>query len=355
MKGLLLAGGHGTRLRPLTYTGNKHLLPIANKPMLLYGLEHLRKAGIKEVAVVLGPIKEGVAEVLGDGSSFGMKIAYIDQPDPKGLAHAVQISEDFMSGESFVMYLGDNLLKQGVGDFIRNFERNGADCVVGVTPVEDPGRFGVAEMRDGRVVRLVEKPKEPKSNLALIGVYVFSPAIFEAVKRIKPSWRNELEITDAIQRLIDDGRNVQVEKVSGWWKDTGTVEDLLDANRLVLDDLEREIGGVVEDDAGVQGRVRTEEGSVIKKGAKVRGPVALGRNAIISDGVYVGPYTSIGNGVVVKRGEIENSIIMNGCTIDTAERIVDSLIGPNSAVTTNRGSRPSGKRLIIGEKSTVEL
>lgn len=355
MKGLLLAGGHGTRLRPLTYTGNKHLLPIANKPMLLYGLEHLKNAGIKDVAVILGPIKEGVAEVLGDGSSFGIKITYIDQPDPKGLAHAVQISEDFMRGEPFVMYLGDNLLKQGVQDFTRTFENDKADCVVGVSLVEDPSRFGIVEMRDGRIVGLVEKPKEPKSNLALIGVYVFGPAIFDAVKKIKPSWRNELEITDAIQKLLDDGKRVQVQEVKGWWKDTGTVEDLLDANRLVLDDLEREINGVTEDDAAVQGRVRTEPESVIKKGARVRGPVAVGKKTMILDGVYVGPYTSVGNGVMLRRGEVENSIIMDGCTIDTDERIVDSLIGPNSLVKSNRSSRPSGKRLIIGEKSTVEL
>jgi len=355
MKGLLLAGGHGTRLRPLTYTGNKHMLPIANKPMLLYGLEHLRNAGVREVGVILGPIKEGVKEVLSDGSPFGLKITYIDQPEPKGLAHAVLISEEFMRNEPFVMYLGDNLLRQGVREFTETFEQKRADCVVGVSPVKDPSRYGIVEMSKGKIVRLIEKPKEPKSNLALIGVYVFGPAIFDAVKKIKPSWRNELEITDAIQKMLEDGRKVEVQEVNGWWKDMGTVEDLLGANRLVLDDIGREINGLVEDDSSVQGRVRVDEESVIKKGATVRGPVVVGKGSTISGGAYVGPYTSIGNGVAVKRGEVENSIVMDGCTIDTDERIVDSLIGPNSTVTSSNKSRPSGKKLVVGERSTVEL
>lgn len=355
MKGLLLAGGHGTRLRPLTYTGNKHMLPIANKPMLLYGLEHLKNAGIMEIGVVLGPIKEGVKEVLGDGSPFGVEITYIDQPEPKGLAHAVLVSEGFLRGEPFVMYLGDNLLKQGVDGFVRTYAREGADCVIGVSPVKDPTRFGVAEIDGNRVVRLVEKPKEPKSNLALIGVYVFGPSIFEAVKSIKPSWRNELEITDAIQYLLDKGSKVKVQRVDGWWKDTGTVEDLLEANRLVLDDLGREIIGTVEEDSEVFGRVKLGSGSLVKKGARLHGPVAVGNKTTILGGVYVGPYTSIGNGVLLKGGEIENSIIMDGCVIDTRERIVDSLVGPNSIVSSNSGRKPSGMKLVIGEKSRVEL
>lgn len=355
MKGLLLAGGHGTRLRPLTYTGNKHMLPIANKPMLLYGLEHLRNAGVREVGVILGPIKEGVKEVLSDGSPFGLKITYIDQPEPKGLAHAVLISEEFMRDEPFVMYLGDNLLRQGVREFTETFEQKRADCVVGVSPVKDPSRYGIVEMSKGKIVRLIEKPKEPKSNLALIGVYVFGPAIFDAVKKIKPSWRNELEITDAIQKMLEDGRKVEVQEVNGWWKDMGTVEDLLGANRLVLDDIGHEINGLVEDDSSIQGRVRVDEESVIKKGATVRGPVVVGKGSTISGGAYVGPYTSIGNDVAVKRGEVENSIVMDGCTIDTDERIVDSLIGPNSTVTSSNKSRPSGKKLVVGERSTVEL
>lgn len=237
MKGLLLAGGHGTRLRPLTNSGNKHMLPIANKPMLLYGLEHLRNAGIKDVGVVLGPIKEGVVEMLGDGSKFGVKVTYLYQPDPKGLAHAVLISADFIGDEDFVMYLGDNLLSQGVRGFVETFNQKNLDCLVGVCPVGDPSRYGVAEMKGRKIVRLVEKPRRPRSNLALIGVYMFNSSIFEAAKRIKPSWRNEQEITDAIQHLLTTGRKVEAQKVSSWWKDTGKPEDLLEANQLVLSDI----------------------------------------------------------------------------------------------------------------------
>jgi glucose-1-phosphate thymidylyltransferase len=355
MKGLLLAGGHGTRLRPLTYTGNKHMLPIANKPMLLYGIEHLRNAGIEEVGVVLGPISEGVMEVLGDGSHFGLKITYISQPVPKGLAHAALISEEYMNGEPFVMYLGDNLLRQGVQNFVRVFEQKKADCVIGVSPVSEPSHYGIAELEGGRVRRLIEKPKSSTSNLALVGVYVFGDSIFDAAKAIKPSGRNELEITDAIQVLVSEGKKVEIEHVKGWWKDTGTVEDLLSANRLVLDDVGREINGLVEEDSNVQGRVRVDQGCVIKKGTTVRGPAVLGKGSIISDGAYIGPYTSIGNNVAVKKGEIENSIVMDGCTIDAEERITDSLIGPNSVVIPRPNAGPKGRRLIVGERSTVEL
>jgi glucose-1-phosphate thymidylyltransferase len=355
MKGLLLAGGFGTRLRPLTYTGNKHLLPIANKPMLLYGLEHLKNAGITDVAVILGPIKEGVSEALGDGSSFGMRITYINQPDPKGLAHAVLLSEGFMGPEPFVMYLGDNLLKQGVRDFIRAFEKDNADCVVGVSPVKDPSRFGIAEMQDGRIVRLVEKPKEPKSNLALIGVYVFGPAIFEAVKKIKPSQRNELEITDAIQKLLDDGRKVKVQRVDGWWKDTGKPEDFLEANQLVLADIEGSIEGDVSDDALIVGRVVLGKGSKVIGNSTIRGPAIIGKNCVLGPDTYIGPYTSIGDGCTLKNVEIENSIVMNGSRIESGKRIVDSLIGSYSTILNSDGAVPKGHRFIVGERSFAQV
>jgi glucose-1-phosphate thymidylyltransferase len=355
MKGLLLAGGFGTRLRPLTYTGNKHLLPIANKPMLLYGLEHLKNAGITDVAVILGPIKEGVNEALGDGSSFGMRITYINQPDPKGLAHAVLLSEGFMGPEPFVMYLGDNLLKQGVRDFIRAFEKDNADCVVGVSPVKDPSRFGIAEMQDGRIVRLVEKPKEPKSNLALIGVYVFGPAIFEAVKKIKPSHRNELEITDAIQKLLDDGRKVMVQRVDGWWKDTGKPEDFLEANQLVLADIEGSIEGDVSEDALIVGRVVLGKGSKVIGNSTIRGPAIIGKNCVLGPDTYIGPYTSIGDGCTLKNVEIENSIVMNGSRIESGKRIVDSLIGSYSTILNSDGAVPKGHRFIVGERSFAQV
>ena len=355
MKGLLLAGGHGTRLRPLTYTGNKHLLPIANKPMLLYGLDHLRNAGIKETVVILGPIKEGVREVLGNGSKFGMEITYIDQPKPLGLAHAVQISKDFMGREPFVMYLGDNLLRQGVQDFVASFERTKADCVIGVCPVAEPSRYGIAELEGGRVKRLVEKPKNSKSNLALIGVYVFGPSIFKAVDAIKPSRRNELEITDAIQYLASKGKRVEVEHVKGWWKDTGKPEDLLEANQLVLADVQSDIAGALSGGTVVTGNLSMGAGSKTIGHVSIRGPSIIGKNCTIGPNVFIGPYTSIGDGSKLRNVEIENSIIMNDCEIESRRRISDSLIGNGSTVADGERRIPKGYKLILGERSFVQV
>jgi glucose-1-phosphate thymidylyltransferase len=357
MKGLLLAGGHGTRLRPLTYTGNKHMLPIANKPMLLYGLEHLKNAGIKEVGIILGPIKEGVVEIIGDGSKYDLKVTYIDQPDPLGLAHAVKVSRDFILDDPFVMYLGDNLLKQGVNDFMNIFNRNDFDCVVGVSPVKDPSRFGIVELNEEtkQIVRLVEKPKQSKSNLALVGVYVFNSSIFDAVNRIKPSWRNELEITDAIQILVSDGRKVAVEKVSGWWKDTGRPDDLLEANQLVLSDLKSSINGEISEKATVTGNIGLGSGSKIKDQVSIRGPAIIGENCEIGPNVYIGPYTSIGDDSTIKDVEIENSIVMKGCRIENKNRIVDSLVGAYSTILSGESIKPRGYKLVIGERSFAQI
>jgi glucose-1-phosphate thymidylyltransferase len=254
------------------------------------------------------------------------------------------------------MYLGDNLLKQPVRNFVSYFEEEKADAVIGVTHVKDPSSYGVVVFNeDGTINRLVEKPKEPISNWALIGFYIFNQTVFQAVKKIQPSWRGELEITDAIQILLNDKANVKVLRVEGWWKDSGNFADLLEANRLVLDDLKPQALGVVEDDSSVRGRVSLESGSVVRKGANIMGPSILGKDSRLEKGVYVGPYTSIGNNVTVRRGEIENSIVMDGCTIDTDERITESLIGPNSAIVSRNDGRPRGKKLIIGERSIVEF
>ena len=355
LKGLVLAGGHGTRLRPLTFTGNKHMLPIANKPMLLYSIEHLKNAGIRDICVVLGPISEGVSEILGNGSAFGVNITFIQQPEPKGLAHAVQLAEPWLGSEAFVMYLGDNLLKQGVKDFVEIFEKNRADCVVGICPVKDPSRFGIVEIENGRIVRLVEKPKEPKSNLALVGVYVFGPAIFDAVKRIKPSWRNELEITDAIQALVSQGKKVIAEMVSGWWKDTGKPEDLLEANQLILSDLEPSVNGQVSQDAQLIGKVSISAGSKIVGNVRIRGPVIIGNNCTIGPSTFIGPYTSIADDCVLKNTEIENTIVMKGTRIESNRRIVDSLIGSYCTILSVDGSLPKGYKLIIGERSFAQI
>ncbi|MDG6905014.1 MAG: glucose-1-phosphate thymidylyltransferase [Nitrososphaerota archaeon] len=356
MKGLLLAGGHGTRLRPLTYTGNKHMLPIANKPMLLYGLEHLKNSGIRQVGIILGPVKEGVVETIGDGSKFGLEVTYIHQPNPLGLAHAVKVSQDYIGDEPFVMYLGDNLLRQGVNDYVRIFDARNLDCLVGVCPVKDPVRFGIAELDGrGRIIRLVEKPKEPKSNLALIGVYIFNSSIFDAVKRIKPSFRNELEITDAIQELVNENRKVEVERVSGWWKDTGKPEDLLEANQLVLSDLKTSINGEIEATAEVTGNFSLGDGSRILEGVSIQGPVIVGNNCTIGPDVYMGPYTAIGDNCTLKNAEIENSIVMNGSKIESSKRIVASLIGSNSTILSADTLKPKGYKLIIGERSFAQI
>jgi glucose-1-phosphate thymidylyltransferase len=331
------------------------MLKIANKPMLLYGLEHLRNAGIREIAIVLGPIKEGVVDMLGDGSQLGVKITYIDQPEPRGLAHAVLIAERFMAGEPFVMYLGDNMLKEGVKRFVEIFSRDRLDCLVGVCPVENPSRFGIVEMDGGRIMELEEKPKEPKSNLALIGVYVFGPAIFDAVKKIKPSQRNELEITDAIQTLLSDGGKVAVEHVTGWWKDTGNPSDLLEANQLVLSSLETSIDGTISSASHVTGSLALGSGSKVIGQVTIRGPVIVGRNCSIGPNVFLGPYTSIDDECTISDSEIENSIVMKGSRIEAHKRIVDSLIGNYSTILSGEESLPKGYRLTVGDRSFVQL
>ena len=332
------------------------MLPIANKPMLLYGLEHLRNAGIGEIGIILGPIREGVVETIGDGSAFGVKVTYIEQPEPLGLAHAVKVSESFLGKDSFVMYLGDNLLRQGVLDFVRVFDDKKLDCVVGVCPVQNPSSFGIAELdSEGQIIRLVEKPKEPKSNLALIGVYVFGSSIFDAISKIKPSWRNELEITDAIQMLLTSGKKVQAERVSGWWKDTGKPEDLLEANQLVLMDLKSNLEGSVEEGSEITGNVSLGKGSKVFSGSKIRGPVTIGANCVIGPSVFIGPYTSIGDDCTIKDVEIENSIVMKGCRIESGKRIVDSLIGNHCTVVNSAAAKPAGHKLIIGERSFAQI
>jgi len=355
VKGVILHGGHGTRLRPLTHTGPKQLIPVANKPVSQHVLEDLVEAGVTDVAIVLGNIyPEKVKEYYGDGSAFGARLTYIFQPEPKGIAHAVSLCEGFVGGSPFIVYLGDNLLKGGIWEFTQKFERSDADAMILLCEVKNPERFGVARFDGERLIGLVEKPKEPPSNYALTGIYFLKPIIFEIIRQLKPSWRGELEITEAIQMLIDKGYKVEYDFVRGWWKDTGTPEDILEANRLVLDELEAKIEGKVEDEASIQGRVVIEKDCRVRRGALIRGPAIIGGDTLIESGVYIGPYTSVGKHVTVRRGEIENSIIMDHCTIDVNDRIVDSLIAPHSTIISNT-SKPMGKRFILGERSHVEI
>ncbi len=356
MKGLLLAGGHGTRLRPLTFTGNKHMLPIANKPMLQYGLEHLKNAGIREIYVVLGPIKEGVIRTFGSGSKFGVKITYLEQPVPKGLAHAIMVAESHLKGEPFVMYLGDNLLRQGAKPLVKVFKENESDCVVGAAKVNNPSRYGVVVFnKDGTINKFIEKPKEPISNWALIGIYVFNKRVFEAVKKIKPSWRGELEITDTLQILLDKEAKVEVQKVQGWWKDTGRPEDLLEANQLVLKDLNPYNHGTVEETATITNTVGIGRETIIHSRTTIRGPAIIGDNCDIGPNTYIGPYTSIGDSVTIRNSEIEDSIILEGTYIDCGRRIVDSLIGRKVKILRFENNIPRAHKLILGDMGYITI
>jgi len=357
VKGVVLHGGHGTRLRPLTHTGPKQLIPVANKPISQYVLEDLRDSGIHDIAVVLGDIyPEKVREYYGDGARVGVKLTYIHQGEPKGIAHAVGLCEEYANDQDFVVYLGDNLLKGGIKKLVEKFEASDHDAMILLCEVRKPELFGVAKFdRNGKLVGLVEKPKTPPSPYALTGIYFFRPAVFDMIRKLEPSWRGELEITEAIHLLVVNGCNVGHHVVSGWWKDTGTPEDILEANRLVLDDLETEVKGKVENQSSIQGRVRIGSNSVVKSAALVRGPVVIGENSAIEEKVYIGPYTSIGNNVLVKRGEIEDSIVMDSCLIDVDERITDSIIGPNTKITRDADSKPSGRRFILGESSQIML
>jgi len=357
MKGVILHGGYGTKLRPLTHTGPKQLIPVANKPISQHALEDLVEAEINEIAIVLGnTYPEKVKEHYGDGSKFGAKITYINQDAPKGIAHAIGLCEQHIQNEPFIVYLGDNLIKGGIKDFTETFKTSNYEAMILLCKVENPQRFGVAKFDEKRkLIGMIEKPKQPPSNYALTGIYFLKPIIFKMIEKLKPSWRGELEITEAIQLLLENGYNVGHRFVKGWWKDTGAPEDILEANRLVLDELKPETKGTIEDNSSIQGRVSIGEDSIIKKGALIRGPTIIGENSTIENDVYIGSYTSIGNNATIKRGEIENSIIMDNCLIDVNEKITDSLIAPHSRIVSNDKNKPRGRRFILGERSHVEL
>src|SRR5437016_208987 len=357
MKGLILAGGHGTRLRPLTHTGPKQLIPLANKPNILYCLDDLREAGITDIGVILGDLMpEKVQELLGDGSAHGVRITYVVQGFPAGIAHAIRCAESFIGDEPFCVYLGDNVLKGGIRPMVREFEEHGYDAEVMLCHVLSPEKFGVAELDPkGHILSLVEKPKAPKSDLALVGIYLLRKNIFPIIKAQKPSWRNELEITEALDELRKQGGRIRAAIVKGWWKDTGKPEDILEANHLLLDDVERGIDGTVEEGAAVEGRVRIGEGTVIATGSVVKGPVVIGRDCIIGPRTYVGPYTSIGDGSRLVGADIEASIVIGDALIEGPDKIVNSLIGRSVTIRSAGNRLPKGHRLIVGENSTLDL
>ncbi|HEX6595408.1 MAG TPA: glucose-1-phosphate thymidylyltransferase [Acidimicrobiales bacterium] len=353
MKAIIPAGGAGTRLRPITHTSAKQLVPVANKPILFYALEAIAEAGIVDVAVIVGDTADEVEAAVGDGKRWGLRVTYIPQDAPRGLAHCVLIARDFLGDDDFVMYLGDNLLGEGVAEFVRQFSVEKAAARILLAKVPDPQRFGVAELDgDGRVVRLVEKPAEPPSDLALVGVYLFDRTIHEAVDAIRPSWRDELEITDAIQWLIDNGHPVRSQVVTGFWKDTGQLGALLEGNRLVLESIEPLVEGKVDDESRLVGRVVVQQGAEVVRSI-IRGPAIVGEGTRVVDS-FVGPFTAIYYGCEILRSEIEHSIVLEQSRIVDMPRIEDSLIGKQVEVTRSQ-SKPHAHRLMLGDHSRVDL
>ena len=370
MKGLILSGGKGTRLRPLTYTAAKQLVPIANKPVLFYAIEDLVEAGVRELGIVVGDTQEQIRAAVGDGARFGARVTYVEQEAPLGLAHAVKIAEPFIRdrgesgdrgegggggeggdrGDRFALFLGDNFVREGVVSFVREFEESSANAMILVYRVPNPEAFGVAEVEGGRVVRVVEKPKSPKTDLAIVGIYLFDGHVFEAAKSIRPSARGELEITDAIQWLVDRGYDVEAREVVGHWIDTGKMSDMLEANRLVLETIEGELLGSVDGGSTVVGRVVLARGAELRNSV-VRGPVVIGEGTVIEDS-YVGPFTAIDHHCEVTRSEIEHSIVMEHSRIVGMPRIEESLIGRHVEVGRSVG-RPRGHKLMLGDYSRV--
>jgi glucose-1-phosphate thymidylyltransferase len=353
LKGLILSGGKGTRLRPITHTSAKQLVPVANKPVLFYGIEAMSAAGIDDIGIIIAP-ESGpeIRSAVGDGSRFGVRVTYIEQTRPGGLAHAVLTAEPFLGDSPFVMYLGDNLLQGGIGELVEAFRSSQPDALILLTPVRDPEHYGVAELEDGRVLRLLEKPPQPRSDLALVGVYMFTQCIHEAARSIEPSARGELEITDAIQHLLDGGRRIEPHIVRGWWKDTGQLEDMLAANRLVLDTIEASIEGELVD-SQVDGRVVIEPGAVLQR-STVRGPAIIGAGARLTD-CYVGPYTSVGADCTIENAEVEHSILLEGAAVrGLAGRMESSLLGRNVKIVRD-DRQPRAYRFLVGDQSEISI
>jgi glucose-1-phosphate thymidylyltransferase len=353
LKGLILSGGRGTRLRPITYTSAKQLVPVANKPVLFFGIEAMADAGIEDIGIIIAPeTGDEIRAAAGDGSQFGVRLTYIVQDEPAGLAHAVLTAEPFLGTSPFVMYLGDNLLQGGMTDLVKAFKEHEPDALILLTPVPDPQNYGVAELSDGRVTRLVEKPPEPNTDLALCGVYMFTAGVHDAARAITPSGRGELEITDAIQHLVDSGARVEPHVVQGWWKDTGRLDDMLEANRLVLDTILPSVEGEMIDST-THGRVIIERGARLER-STVRGPAIVGAGARLVD-CYIGPYTAVGPGCVIENAEVEHSILLEGSSVRGLDgRMEASLLGRNVAIGRSTG-QPRAFRFMVGDNSEIGI
>jgi glucose-1-phosphate thymidylyltransferase len=355
LKGIILHGGHGTRLRPLTHTGPKQLLPIANKPMSQYCVESLKEAGITEIALIVGGSGASkVQEYYGNGEKFGVKLTYIFQDQPRGIAHAVGLCNDFVGNEKFIVFLGDNILKKNIKDYIIDFEKSDSAAILLLCEVDNPTRFGIADVKDGKIVKIMEKPKVPPSNLAVTGIYFLTPSIFDIITRLKPSWRNELEITDALEMLLEEHHKITYHKVTDYWKDTGTPEDIIHANEVILKDMKPYFHGKKEEGASISENVMIGENTVISAGAKIVGPVIIGKNCTIGTDSYIGPNTSIGDNSKLSKCNIEDSIIMSNCTIDCDIRIRKSIISHNSEILYKKENRDN-KIFLLGEGSKISL
>lgn len=352
MKGILLHGGHGTRLRPLTHTGPKQLLPIANKPMSQYCVEALKEAGITDIAIVIGGIGSSkVKEYYGTGKKFGLNFTYIEQDYPRGISHAISLCQNFVGNDKFVVFLGDNILKGGIKKYANEFDKSNADASILLCEVDDPSQFGIVEIQNGIIKKIVEKPKNPPSNLAVIGIYFLNSTIFDVIPKLKPSWRNELEITDALELLLEEKREVIVNTVTENWKDTGTPDDIIHANQFILETMVPFFLGEKEDDVLIDGKIMVGKNTVIKSGSKIFGPVILGENCIIESNSQIGPNVSIGNNSKIANCKIKNSIIMSDCVINCTVNINNSIIALNSKIIANE--KDDEKVFLLGEGTKI--
>jgi glucose-1-phosphate thymidylyltransferase len=356
MKGIILHGGHGTRLRPLTHTGPKQLLPIANKPMSQYALEDLKTAGVTEIGIIIGDVyPQKVKEYYGDGSKFGVKITYIYQDAPKGISHAIRLCKDFIHNDKFIVYLGDNVLRKNLIDYTKKFENSNSDAMILLCEVDDPQRFGVAELDENnpdKIKKIIEKPKIPPSNLAVIGIYFLTPKIFDIIDNLKPSLRGELEITDALQMLLSNGV-VKYDTVTGWWKDTGTPEDIIHANKLVLDSIGTENQFLIDSDSTIKDNIVIGNGTEISSDSIIVGPTIIGKNCKIGPAVRIGPHVSLGDNCIIKKCNIEDSIVMNNCIMDVKKHISFSIIAHGSEITEAKISK--NHKFLLGERSQIQI
>ena len=337
MKGIILHGGHGTRLRPLTHTGPKQLLPIANKPMSQYCIESMREAGVTDIVIIIGGLgSDKVKEYYENGENFGVNLTYIEQDYPRGIAHAVNLCKDFVGDEKFVVFLGDNIIQKSISDFVKNFERSDSDALISLCEVDNPSRFGIADVKNGKILKIMEKPQKPPTNLAVAGIYFLTPKIFDVINRLKPSGRNELEITDALQGLLEENHNISYNMITDYWKDTGTPEDILNANMQVLKKMKPYLYGKKDDGVSVEGSLMLGEGSLIKTGSRIKGPVIIGKNCIIESNTTIGPNTSIGDHSILSGCKVENSIIMSNCKIECNAKIRHSIISTDSHISQNK-------------------